>query len=605
MPATREWLFGAVAATAPTLLAFNLAPSPTFLNQALAVAAWGWFVWGVVPDGRGAWVAARPLWGALGLLMMAAWASSAWGALPWSLGVSALALLACAATLLAHGAGARHPSDALTAFEAFCVGFVVAGVINALLAAVQVFAPSLPDGDWLAISGIPGRAVGNLRQPNHLSSLLMWSAVAVVALCALGRLSWRWAAGLGAFILLGVVLTASRTGTLSVLLLAAWGLVDRRLPQPARRLLVLSPLVYALAWAGLTWWSQSSAQVFGGAARLSEHDVSGSRFGIWANTWALIRMHPLWGVGFGEFNFAWSLTPFAGRPVAFFDHTHNLVLQFAVELGLPLAALVCGLLVWGLWLAFKRSSAAPGREGVARRSAFVMVLMMAVHSQLEYPLWYAYFLLPCAWAWGFALAATPASVLSSPPSPASPASPPRPSTPMTLAAAALILGAAGSVADYRRVADIFTAYEGAPALSERIHRGERSVFFAHHAHYAAATVTDTPSAAMSSLQQASHFLLDTRLMMAWARAWHELGDEARASHLAARLREFHNPASESFFAGCGPLEATAVTAVTVVSPEPPRQDPPRHDPPLSFPCAPPVKALGWRDFLNGGPGPRP
>ena len=591
---TREWLFGAVAATAPTLLAFNVAPSPTFLNQALAVAAWGWFVWGVVPDGRGAWAAARPVWGALGLLMMAAWASSAWGALPWSLGASALALLACAATLLAHGAGARHPTQALVAFEAFCVGFVVAGVINALLAAVQVFAPSLPDGDWLAISGIPGRAVGNLRQPNHLSSLLMWSAVAVVALCALGRLSWRWAAGLGALILFGVVLTASRTGTLSVLLLAAWGLVDRRLPKPARRLLALSPLVYALAWAGLAWWSQSSAQVFGGAARLSEHDVSGSRFGIWANTWSLIRMHPLWGVGFGEFNFAWSLTPFAGRPVAFFDHTHNLVLQFAVELGLPLAAGVCGLLAWGLWRAFKRSGAASGPEGVARRSAFVMVLMMAVHSQLEYPLWYAYFLLPCAWAWGFALAPSSASAASaaSAVSPASPTSPPRPVTPMTFAAAALTVGAALSVADYRRVADIFTAYEGAPPLSERIRAGQHSVFFAHHAHYAAATVTDTPSAALPSLQQASHFLLDTRLMMAWARAWHELGDEARASHLAARLREFRNPASESFFAGCPPPDTNTATAI---SPEPPPQDLA-----LGFPCAPPLKALGWRDFLDSG-----
>ena len=62
--------------------------------------------------------------------------------------------------------------------------------------------------------------------------------------------------------------------------------------------------------------------------------MSGSRFGIWANTLALIRMHPWTGVGLGEFNLAWSLTPFPGRPIAFFDHTHNLVLQFAVELGL-------------------------------------------------------------------------------------------------------------------------------------------------------------------------------------------------------------------------------------------------------------------------------
>ncbi len=32
-----------------------------------------------------------------------------------------------------------------------------------------------------------------------------------------------------------------------------------------------------------------------------------------------------------------------------------------------------------------------------------MVLMIGLHSLLEYPLWYAYFLLPTAFAWGFAL----------------------------------------------------------------------------------------------------------------------------------------------------------------------------------------------------------
>lgn len=584
-------MFGVVAATAPTLLAFNVAPSATFFNQALALAGWGWFVLGVAPSGRGAWQVAKPVGMALALLMASVFVSSLWDSLPWSLAWSALALLAAAFTLLASGAAVRPAHEALRAFEAFCVGFAVAGVVNALIAVVQVFAPGWPDGDWLAASGIPGRAVGNFRQPNHLSSLLTWSAVAVVALTALGRLPWRWAAACGSLILLGVVLSASRTGTLSVLILALWGLADRRLPRPARALLVLAPVVYGLAWGGMTWWAQSSAQAFGGTARLSEHDVSGSRFGIWSNTWALIRTHPWWGVGFGEFNFAWSLTPFAGRPVAFFDHTHNLLLQFAVELGLPMAAALSALLLWGLWRAVRNgwgNGWSPGM-GVAQRSAFVMVLLMALHSQLEYPLWYAYFLLPCAWAWGFALAQPLESVPGSPRPQSEPSERSEPSEPsgspapapwspaMAVAASSLIIGAALSLADYRRVADIFVAYDGAPSLAQRIEAGKRSVFFAHHAHYAAATVTDTPAQAMDSFDQATHFLLDTRLMVAWARAWHALGDEDRALHLAQRLREFHNPASEEFFQPC----AQAVT-----------------EPATAFPCASPSHELTWTDFVR-------
>ena len=65
---------------------------------------------------------------------------------------------------------------------------VVAGALNAGIGALQVFAPGWPDGDWIARSGLPGRAVGNLRQPNHLSSLLLWAAIATVGLLQMRRL---------------------------------------------------------------------------------------------------------------------------------------------------------------------------------------------------------------------------------------------------------------------------------------------------------------------------------------------------------------------------------------------------------------------------------
>ena len=148
---------------------------------------------------------------------------------------------------------------------------------------------------------------------------------------------------------------------------------------------------------------------------------------------------------------------------------------------------------------------------------------------------------------------------------------------MAVAAGSLIVGAALSVADYRRVADIFVAYDGAPSLAQRIQAGQRSVFFAHHAHYAAATVTDPPEQAMDSFDKATHFLLDTRLMVAWARAWHAVGDEDRALHLAQRLREFHNPASEEFFQPCAQGAS---------------------EPAPTFPCAPPSRKLTWTDFVH-------
>ena len=52
------------------------------------------------------------------------------------------------------------------------------------------------DGEWIAVSTLGGRAVGNLRQPNHLNSLLLWSLIALVMLLDAGRLRRALAARL-------------------------------------------------------------------------------------------------------------------------------------------------------------------------------------------------------------------------------------------------------------------------------------------------------------------------------------------------------------------------------------------------------------------------
>jgi O-antigen ligase len=589
------WLLA--AATLPSALAFNVSPSPTFLNQALAFALWG--AAAAAQPTRRPLAAGSPypdrliLWLLSAALALAAWAAWALDALPLSLAASAWATLLAAGVLAATAwAAERRTADAL--FAAFAWAWLIAGTLNVAIAAIQVFAPALTDGTWIATSGIVGRAVGNLRQPNHLSSLLLWSCIATVALLDLRRLSVRWAAAAMAAFVFAVVLTASRTGLVSVLLLAVWGFADRRLSRQARGLLLAAPLIYALAWFGMAQWAALSAHTFGGTARLAESDISSSRFGIWANTLSLIRMHPWAGVGLGNFNFAWTLTPFPGRPTAFFDHTHNLPLQLAVELGLPLAALVMGLLLGALGLAGVRAWRAPGDDGTARRCAVLMVLMIGLHSLLEYPLWYAYFLLPTAWALGFALrplAAAP-EVAAGVTAGVTPDSGPdeNASWPwLRIGGFVVVAGSLFAVWDYSRVTAIFSAQPGSPPLEARIARGQRSVFFAHHANYAAVTsgvpVAD-PAAAFGS---ATHYLLDTRLMIAWARSLADRGHVDAARHIAARLREFRRAGDTDFFAACpdGPLEAAAQAVDAAASA-------PAAEPP--FQCQAPRQALSWKDF---------
>jgi hypothetical protein len=104
------------------------------------------------------------------------------------------------------------------------------------------------------------------------------------------------------------------------------------------------------------------------------------------------------------------------------------------------------------------------------------------------------------------------------------------------------------------------------------------VFFAHHADYAAATTETDARLHERAFRGATHFLLDTRLMTAWAEELDLRGDTDRARHLAARLREFKNPASKEWFEDCDTAP------------------PPGAAPP--FQCQPPERSYSWRDFLG-------
>lgn len=606
----------AAAVAVPSLLSYSVPPSTTALNQLLAVGLWGLVALAVAlapaHPGLARTGASRPAGvraAAMLPLAVAAAALLSWAVhpIPASLATSTLALLLAAAVCAAAGAWARGRADAPGVLAAFGGAWALAGAASALVAVAQVFATVPYESWWIARSGLPGRAVGNLRQPNHLATLLLWALVGLVAWLELRRAAGRAWAGegvgvagsgpsdrarrgetaavfaLAAALVLALVLSGSRTGVVGLCLLAAWGLVDRGLSRRTRGLLLATLPMYALAWWGMSWWADAQGLTFGARQRLAESDVSGSRFRIWSDTWALIQAHPWAGVGWGQFNFAWSLTPFPQRPVAFFDHTHNLPLQWAVELGLPLAALLLGLVGWGLWRAWGHARQG-GPAGVATRCALMVLLLVGLHSLLEYPLWYAHFLMPAAFAWGYALGRGSAD--------AAPVQEEIPAGARALAAAGLLCaaGTAFAVQDYLRVASVFQSWAGAPPLAERIADARGSLFFAHHAHYAAATTKALPQAEQRrGFEVASRHILDTRLMIAWARAYEEAGDRDRALHLAQRLREFRNPSSRVFFAPCG-AAAGAGSAAPAVSTATPAEPP-------AFPCGTPSRPLAWQDFL--------
>jgi O-antigen ligase len=567
-----------LACCAPTLLAYNPPPSPITLNQCLAVALWGGvaaMTFTAVDRPRRLWAQVGALMTAFGVMGAAVLGSWCLGNLPMSLALSALGLLGGAALLVVSGATASRGRDGPAAFGALAMGLLIAGLASSAVGLVQVFAPEWTDGLWLASSS-KGLATGNVRQSNHLSELLVWALVAAVALHELRWLprTTLWAAALP--LVWVIQLSRSRTGALTLLALLIWALLDKRLSKTARWLLAATPLMYALAYGAMAWFNSIDQLAPAGASWPSLGTLSigevGSRLLVWQNSISMIADQPWAGVGFGEFNLAWTLSKFDVRPRDFFDNSHNLVLHLAVELGIPLATLLVALLLAAMWQGLQRARVTSGNSGLIARAGMMLLITVAMHSMVEYPLWLGYFLLPAALTWGLVLGIAP--IATSPESTA-------PSKAMSAywgLTAGLVMSLAGAwaILDYLAIKKIYARGYNPNELAGLVERGQRSLLFAHFADYTAAanTVGNSDASIELGFSRASHRLIDPLLMINWAYRLAARGDVDRARWIAQRLREFSWVDTAHFFAPCQDAASTA------------------------FQCQWPVGNHVWRDFAG-------
>ena len=571
-----------VAIAAALLVTSGHPPVVTMTNQLMAIFGWG-LVMLLAPGAtlqRSALRAVAPLLIVFGIAGAACALAILNGSLPSSFGMAVLGVILLGAAVGLHGASAGASGDG-SFMRAFAIALLVCGVCSAIIAVLQVFAPGLVDNDIVAIPVRQGRAGGNIGQANQFADSMRWGLIAIVPLARawqqtadgprarVVRAGWIVAALL---MILGVVLTGSRTGLVAFVLLAVWGLADRRLEQPLRIGLVVSPLVAAAELWLVAAWSRAHAVVVVLTDR-SETDVTAFRGEIWSNCIALIKAQPWLGVGWGQFNFAWTLTPFSSRGAGLVSHAHNLVLQLAVELGVPLAAIMMGLLLWGFWKAARRVWGMPGVTGISARATLMVVAVMGLHSMLEYPLWYVYLLLPTAWAFGLALGTGTQGKAPAGESGGAPAVAP-PLRAWRALGAMLVVIAGSTWLDYQNIASLFEATGPALPLAERIQRAQHSPLFSNQADYVAVTNTPLSPALLPALKRSSHVLLNGRLMFAWANLLNERGEVDKARYMAARLREFNLSGPKPWFAPC---DDPAITA-------------------KPFQCLPPAGPVSWRDF---------
>ncbi len=318
--------------------------------------------------------------------------------------------LACAAAVL--GVSGVSPGVRLLErlVRATATAWLLAALLSSLLGLLQYFGETAVFGMWVNSTAL-GEAYANLRQRNQfatltnigLAALLWWLAQGKLlwparpaalgqANIKTGQLPWVWG-GVAVLLAMGNAASSSRTGLLQLfmLMLMAWwwcGKQGAGQARGVRGVLLAAALAYVVAVIALPRLAGLDPNATGMLARLQAGDPAcASRLTLWGNVLHLIVQKPWLGWGWGNLDYAHFITlyPWA-RFCDILDNAHNLPLHLAVELGLPVALLVCGV---GLWLVWR---AQPWREAdPTRQLAWSVLAVILLHSLLEYPLWYGPF----------------------------------------------------------------------------------------------------------------------------------------------------------------------------------------------------------------------
>jgi hypothetical protein len=283
---------------------------------------------------------------------------------------------------------------------------LTAGLISCLIATLQIsgtetaiapFAMIMPHDKAI-------RPYANLGQPNQLALLFCLAIASVWMLYQSNKLHATGAISAILSLLWGLALTQSRIGwvilPLFVLLTRWW----RTSPSLKTIPYFLTP-AFALVYIALIIVLPEID--FGVAAEeriRSPDERVGSITERWVfiqQAWKISLNNPWLGAGWFEFGPQQISIGADFAPTLNSRHAHNIVMNFAAEIGWPATLSMFGTLTY--W--FYQTCLQPIlKQTISPETGFAALFLTAVliHSLVEYPLWYAYVLIPTALIIGMA-----------------------------------------------------------------------------------------------------------------------------------------------------------------------------------------------------------
>jgi len=271
---------------------------------------------------------------------------------------------------------------------------LVGGMATAAAALIQHYHWDTPF-NFLVAPKIIAAVYGNLGHYGHFANYVSLALISAVYLYGRGALHAAIAFGCIAILLVVLALSGSRSAWLYLVAVALFALAWHRHVRHAEsaRVLKLSLLlipVFMLAqWVAKLPFMQAPEGVVTAGERLFELATgTGPRLLLARVAWETFVASPLVGAGPGHF--AWQFFEASAQGDAPFyglhRHAHNVVLHLLAQTGITGAGVMLAVVV--IWV--RNFGRAP--LDLHRWWLLTLLGVIGVHSLLEDPLWYAYFL---------------------------------------------------------------------------------------------------------------------------------------------------------------------------------------------------------------------
>ncbi len=321
-----------------------------------------------------------------------------------------LGLVAIAVTSLVDGDDKTRDNLMLI----LCWSLVISATIQAIIAYLQYTGKAANFSEYVLVSpqdpGDGSNIFGNIGQPNQFTDFI---SIGVVALCYLffvGQINLIVFIAYSLLFALAVTFTARRGVLLYfiIMLFTAGWMWLRNVKKPEQainyRKAALLMIVFFIGLMAVQFafpklvamFSSHPASVSTGLNRLSENAIGQStfrRFYEWYKALVMFANHPLFGVGWyqypreGIYIMLTERFMYIPQNMKLYTHSHNSLVNMMAETGLIGSLITIGYgLGYSIFLLLRRVNTA--------QALFIVLLMIPIltHSFLEYPLWYAYFI---------------------------------------------------------------------------------------------------------------------------------------------------------------------------------------------------------------------